>query len=81
MGEKDGIDGKEEGRKEGNKEKGAEIEQASSRQRIQTEKRGRLRVKMWKRHFNDEERKGDKERIETRKRGRCQPLELIALDD
>lgn len=53
------------GRKEGRKGKGAELEQASSRQRRQTEKRGRQRVKMWKRVFNDEERKGDNER-ETR---------------
>ena len=55
-------------RKEGRegKGKGAELEQASSRQRRQTpEKRGRQRVKIWKRVFNDEERKGDNER-ETR---------------
>lgn len=55
--------GRKEGRKEGMKKKEkAEIEQASSRRRQQTEKRGRQRVKKWKRVFNDEERKGDKER-------------------
>lgn len=78
MGEKDGRDGKEEGEEGRNGEKkkgGAEIEQTSSRQRQQTQKRGRPRVKESGKEFLLMRKERE------RKRGKVQQLEPIVLDD